>query len=37
MRKVLPEVRRWMEAPAGAPAATKAHTAVARLAPMPGD
>jgi NTE family protein len=36
MRKALPEVRKWFEVPAEAPAA-KVHTAVVRPAPMPAD
>ena len=37
MRKVLPEVRKWLETPVETSAATKAHPAVARAAPMPAD
>ena len=37
MRQVMPEVRKWMEAPAEAPVATKARAAVARPSPMPAD
>jgi len=37
MRKVLPEVRRWLETPVATPVAAKARPAVARPAPMPAD
>jgi len=37
MRQVMPEVRKWLEAPAAVPVATKARAAVARPAPMPAD
>ena len=37
MRKALPEVRKWMEAPAEAPLAAKARPALPRPAPMPAD
>ena len=37
MRKVLPEVRKWMETPAAAPVGAKVRPAVARPAPMPAD
>jgi len=37
MRKVLPEVRKWLEAPEEARVAAKARPAVARPAPMPAD
>jgi NTE family protein len=37
MRKVLPEVRKWLEAPAETPVAVKARAAVARPAPMSAD
>jgi NTE family protein len=37
MRKVLPEVRKWLETSEETPAATKARSAVARPAPMPAD
>jgi NTE family protein len=37
MRKVLPEVRRWLETSEETPVATKARAAVARPAPMPAD
>jgi NTE family protein len=37
MRKALPEVRKWFEVPAEAPAAPKPHPVVARPAPMPAD
>jgi NTE family protein len=37
MRKVLPEVRRWLETPVETPAAAKARLAVTRPAPMPAD
>jgi len=37
MRQALPEVRKWMEAPAEAPLAAKARPALPRPAPMPAD
>jgi NTE family protein len=37
MRNALPEVRKWLEIPAEAPAPAKVRPAVARPAPMPAD
>ncbi len=37
MRKVLPEVRKWLETSAETPVAAKTRAAVARPAPMPAD
>jgi NTE family protein len=37
MRRVLPEVRKWLEAPAEAPAAVKTPALVRRPTPMPAD
>jgi NTE family protein len=37
MRKVLPEVRKWLELPAETSVAPKTHSVVARPAPMPAD
>jgi NTE family protein len=37
MRRVLPEVRKWLEAPAEAPAAVKTPALVRRPMPMPAD
>jgi len=37
MRKVLPEVQRWLDTPMEAPAPAKARPVVARPAPMPAD
>ena len=37
MRRVLPEVRKWLEAPAEAPAPLKTPALVARPTPMPAD
>jgi NTE family protein len=37
MRKVLPEVRKWLETPMETPVVAKARAAVARPAPMPAD
>jgi NTE family protein len=37
MRKVLPEVRKWLETPVEAPVVAKTRPALARPAPMPAD
>ena len=37
MRRVLPEVRKWLETPAEAPAPLKTPALVARPTPMPAD